>query len=116
MTDIVPVERGKTELFEEALAFDKAKDFNPLALSLVDGPMRKSIAAWPFVSRQIEVPKNDKESDWSWAYVHYSPFEWMNLAGLETSEYESIITKLRTLGLIFADGTMPDEVRSFLGG
>jgi len=111
MPDIVPEKRSKTERFQEALLFDKAKDFNPLALQLVDSKMRKAIAAWPFVERIVEEPE---DGDDAWSFVRYNPFEWMNLAGLETNEHRDILEKLKTLGLIFADGTMPTEVHSFI--
>lgn len=102
------------ERYEEALVALKLNGFNSRAILLVDKDAERMMVAWPFITRTIEhTSEHDPEA---WDFVRFDQVEWADMAGLRLSSqrFDKLFMRLKGMGLIYPDGTYPDEVNKYL--
>jgi len=104
----------KDERFEEELLALKLSGFNRKAVLLIDQDMQALLVAWPFVTRTIEDKKGIGLD--AWDLVHFDMVEWSDMAGLKlpAQEIDTLFMRIKNMGLIYPDGTYPDEVDTYL--
>lgn len=105
--------RNKIERYEEELMAFKSEGFDAAAILLVDDVAIRVIAVWPHIVRSIEDAPVGSDV---WGYVNFDISEWMHLAdtGLTGFDFGELVDRLKTLRLIYPDGTLPEEVRQHI--
>lgn len=106
--------RSKDERFKEAVLALKAEGFNTRAVLLIDKFIQALLVAWPFVTRTVEDVAREDVDAWDW--IRFDPTEWKDMAGLvlSHSEFYSLFLRMKTMRLIYPDGTYPKEVDDYL--
>jgi hypothetical protein len=106
-------ESGKKYL--DALEDLKSKEFDKGALLVVDGLMLRMVAVWPQVRLlYVEKPIAEPDLDEIWGNVGFRMDEWADLARVREEDAWRLWKVIICLGLIYPDGTRPEDVDLFI--
>ena len=89
---------------------------NTLAFTIVmsDERMKRLVIAWPVVRRKFR-PGNASTMSDVWKLVEFSQREWAEKAGVPYYDLrDEDFTFLKENGLVFPDGTIPEDLRHML--
>ncbi len=103
-------------LFDEDLKELKEKELKTERLLLIKGDLMAVIVSWPHVKKRID--KHEYEiGDNLWDVVLVSTAQWMEVAaipGVTKPRFTKLIQRVKDLGFIFPDGTLPQDVSDYL--
>lgn len=115
MSESKPAEWVEDFDYDDALSEFKEHGFDGRVLLGLSKIATKMVAAWPDVRRwRVNDPVGDKRLHITWHYIMWDMTEWAILANIPDRIAWETFPRLAKMGIIYPDGTYPEEVRGYI--